>query len=309
MPRRPRRTLKDYLVPHAGNHYRPLLLCAGSVATILAVLVLIQGAYLLQTQVVYTKTNFLASVLPGVLAALTNEDRVREGTMPLIEDADLARAAQLKAEDMAARGYFSHVDPDGHAPWYWLQQVGYTYTYAGENLAVNFVDSTAVEEAWMQSPTHRANIVKQQYTHIGVGVARGTYNGEPSTFVVQFFATPLGETVSPAHTELARAESAPTGDSPRVLGVAVEPTTSTPLGFMARIASSPTHTLIYILGGAIVLFSLLLLGAVLVRIRVQYLEVIGGGLLILAVAAGLLVAAVQTEEPTVPATATTTETH
>jgi hypothetical protein len=55
---------------------------------------------------------------------------------------------------------------------------------------VRFIDSTDVVNAWMASPTHRANIVKPVYTEIGVGVAEGTYQGQPATYVVQYFGAP-----------------------------------------------------------------------------------------------------------------------
>ncbi|MFA7309810.1 MAG: CAP domain-containing protein [Candidatus Paceibacterota bacterium] len=120
----------------------------------------------------------------------TNADRVMSGVGTLSEDPLLSVAAQKKANDMAARGYFSHVDPNGRLPWYWMSRVGYWYLKAGENLAMNFTDAAALEAAWMSSPTHRANIVKAPYTRIGIGIASGTYQGRTTTFVVQFFATP-----------------------------------------------------------------------------------------------------------------------
>ncbi len=58
----------------------------------------------------------------------------------------LERAAQAKADDMAAKSYFSHNSPDGVTPWFWLNQAGYVFTYAGENLAANFSDSIDVEK-------------------------------------------------------------------------------------------------------------------------------------------------------------------
>jgi hypothetical protein len=93
---------------------------------------------------------------------------------------------------MAASGYFSHTGPDGKTPWQWISASGYQYQYAGENLAVRFINSTDVINAWMESPTHRANIVKPVYTQIGVGVAEGMYQGQPATYVVQYFGTPKG---------------------------------------------------------------------------------------------------------------------
>lgn len=321
----------DHLIPHEGNGFKPLLFTMSGVATVVAILLLVQAAYFVQTKIVFTHTDFLASVLPGVLATLTNEDRVEAGVPALIEDAHLARAAQMKAEDMAAKGYFAHVDPEGRQPWHWMKQAGYDYAYAGENLAVNFTDSEDVQEAWMRSPTHHANIVKSQYTRIGIGVAQGKYQGKDTTFVVQFFATPPAnaayqvatapepapveeeEVPEPAPVATAPAEIEEEDPSTDVLGVEVgtvmpsqpgeEPMLETEyeakaiaeaakeetLSFGAQVATSPTHTVIYILSGLAALVAVLLLVAIAAHLKVQYLEVAGGGLIIILVALSLMV--------------------
>lgn len=314
--------LRDHLLPHEGNGFKPLLFTAGGVAAVITLLLLVQTAYFVQTRIVFKETDFLASVLPGVLATLTNEDRAKAGVPTLIEDPQLARAAQLKAEDMAAKGYFAHVDPQGRQPWYWMDQIGYDYSYAGENLAVNFTDSEDVQEAWMNSPTHHANIVKSQYTRVGFGVAQGMYEGRETTFVVQFFATPRANAAfqvataqepAPAAPEAApAAEVEPAASSTQVLGVEVgtvmpsapgeepmletqyeamqqERAESEALSFFAQVAASPTHTVIYVIAGLAALVAVLLLIAVAAHVKVQYLEVVGGGLIILLVALSLLV--------------------
>ena len=187
--------LKHYLFPHAGNNYKPGVFARESVAAIALVILLIEGAYQLQINVVVPKTGFMAAVLPAVLADLTNNDRTTSNVPSVKEDPILDKAAQNKANDMAAKGYFSHVSPDGTTPWHWLDEAGYKYTYAGENLAVDFTDSSDVEDAWMQSPAHHANIIKPEYAEVGYGVAEGMYEGHDTTFVVEFFATPNTEKV------------------------------------------------------------------------------------------------------------------
>lgn len=153
-------------------------------------IIVVQIGFLVNIFVNFDKSKFLASVLPGVLTMLTNEQRAQNNVSVLIKNDLLEKAAKLKAEDMAFRGYFSHNSPDGKTPWYWLEQVGYDYKYAGENLAVNFFESKDVADAWMNSPSHRANIVKKEYTEIGIATASGIYQGQNSVFVVQFFGTP-----------------------------------------------------------------------------------------------------------------------
>lgn len=154
----------------------------------------------------------LASVISGVVAMLTNEARTDEHLGTLTENELLARGAQMKAEDMAEKGYFAHVGPDGSAPWKWFTEAGYQYQYAGENLAVNFTESENVVAAWMNSPAHRANILRQEFTEIGIGIATGTHKGKKAVYVVQFFGKPAAGVLAPtpdARVALATAAEAP----------------------------------------------------------------------------------------------------
>ena len=143
-----------------------------------------------------TGPEFTAAVVQGDIIAFTNIERAHSELHSLTENTILDRAAQAKANDMASLGYFSHTGPDGQPPWHWFVEAGYDYHYAGENLAVRFNDSQEVVNAWMASPTHKANIVKAQYTEIGIGVADGVYQGQPVTFVVQFFGAPKTASVA-----------------------------------------------------------------------------------------------------------------
>lgn len=134
----------------------------------------------------------LASVLPGIIIALTNTDRVKNGSPLLVENQLLTKAAQMKADDMLARQYYSHTTPEGHTPLYFLDAVGYKYLNAGENLDLTYESTSEdVHTAWLNSPAHRANLLLPQYTEIGVGVAEGEYRGEHVTFVVEIMTTPM----------------------------------------------------------------------------------------------------------------------
>lgn len=132
----------------------------------------------------------LSAVVSSLVVSLTNEKRAENKLPKLTSNKELTLAAEAKAKDMAARGYFSHITPEGKLPWYFIDKTKYKYSYAGENLAVNFRDSGEVVNAWMNSPTHRGNILKSQFTDIGVATATGTYMGREAEFVVQFFAAP-----------------------------------------------------------------------------------------------------------------------
>lgn len=129
-------------------------------------------------------------VLATNVVAETNVERSQAGVNTLARSAVLDKAAALKARDMLVNQYFAHTSPGGVTPWYWFRQAGYSYRRAGENLAVHFDDSEKLVHAWMESPTHRANIVNGTFTEIGIGIATGTFEGVPTTVVVQLFGTP-----------------------------------------------------------------------------------------------------------------------
>lgn len=149
------------------------------------------------------KTVLGASVAASVLVDLTNDARLAYNETPLIKSAKLEQAAALKGEDMAKLGYFSHESPAGVTPWHWFKEVGYTFLYAGENLAINFTESKDVEEAWLASPKHRANILNVQFTEIGIATVEGMYNNSPTTYVVQMFGTPAQAKVEASTTTAA----------------------------------------------------------------------------------------------------------
>ena len=141
--------------------------------------------------ILWQSSDWLVStVLPATVIDLTNQERSELNALPLQRNTTLDAAATLKAKDMAKNEYFSHFSPTGVSPWYWFDQAGYVYAHAGENLAIHFTDSTEVVEAWMKSPTHRENIVNGKYTEIGVGTAKGTYEGYDTVYVVQLFGAP-----------------------------------------------------------------------------------------------------------------------
>jgi uncharacterized protein YkwD len=164
-----------------------------AVAIVIGTLVFISQANYLMSRV-----PTVAAVISSVLVELTNVDRATQGLGTLTVSPVLTEVAQAKANDMAAKGYFAHTSPEGLTPWHWFKEKGYRFAYAGENLAVDFSESADVQRAWMNSPTHRANVVGTQFTEIGIATANGTYNGRPTTFVVQVFGTPARPvTVSP----------------------------------------------------------------------------------------------------------------
>jgi hypothetical protein len=197
---------KKYFIPHPGNNHEPHLLRFETTFALLGVVLIVELLFLGQAFVM-RNTGWLANILSNVLVDQTNVERQDVGLYGLQVNELLQRAAQLKAEDMAAKGYFAHTTPDGKTPWYWLEQAGYVFAAAGENLAVNFVDSEDVTNAWMESPKHKENILNGGFTEIGIATAKGTYKGKETTFVVQFFGRPM---VTPVVAETKPAEESTT---------------------------------------------------------------------------------------------------
>lgn len=185
------RLVKKYLIPQEHNDYKPHLLRRNASLVLIVLTVLIEITLLSRLYIVQPGANFLAYIVPNVLVDLTNSNRQSDALPQLKLNFLLQAAANLKAGDMARKGYFAHVSPDGSTPWYWFQKVGYNYAAAGENLAVNFTDSEDVVRAWMNSEGHRKNILNQKYTETGIGIATGEYQGMATTFIVQLFGRPM----------------------------------------------------------------------------------------------------------------------
>ncbi len=101
---------------------------------------------------------------------IVNEQRAREGAAPVVLDAKLCDVAQIKAEEMAKLSYFSHESPTYGSPFEMMKTFGITYRTAGENIAMGQRTAAEVMIAWMNSEGHRKNILKADYTGIGIGV-------------------------------------------------------------------------------------------------------------------------------------------
>ncbi len=155
-----------------------------------------------------------------ILMYINNVRKMRG--IPLLDKSEaLQKAAYNKALDMIASGYFAHYDPAGRAPWEWLDAVGYDYSYAGENLAIGFVRPAMQHAAWMDSETHRRNILNAEYTQTGIAVVYATIRGVREQLVVQFFARPQGAVAGVAPVRHASSSIAPTRSFARDSSLAI----------------------------------------------------------------------------------------
>ncbi len=165
----PRRTLRDPVFSHAGLAY------------------VIDG----RSGDTFWTALWAAPFSPAGLARtqaevveLTNRERTRAGLPRLAVDPPLATAAQAYSADMAARAFYSHTSPEGTQPWDRAAAAGAARRSIGENIACGQRSPAEVVDGWMNSPGHRANILKPDFTHIGVGFAGG---GPAGTYWTQLF--------------------------------------------------------------------------------------------------------------------------
>src|SRR5947209_2227568 len=138
------------------------------------------------SSVVETFARLPRPVAARQLFDLVNEERGRAGLAVLAWDERLVPVARAHSEEMFKLKYFSHESPIAGSPFDRLKAAGITYARAGENLA--YAQSVAVaHRALMDSPGHRENILRPEFTRIGIGViSAGAYG----RMVTQLFITP-----------------------------------------------------------------------------------------------------------------------
>jgi uncharacterized protein YkwD len=126
------------------------------------------------------------TTVPGVVAAV-NGMRQQQGLKPVAAHPYLSSLAQRKAEDLAAHGLFSHADSKGRQIWEQIDLKLYRYKAMGETLGLNYAGPAELAEGWRDSPSHRAIMMGPAFGDIGIGIARGTYRGDPALIVVAVF--------------------------------------------------------------------------------------------------------------------------
>jgi hypothetical protein len=221
-------TLKNIFIPREGNDHRPHVLRPRAIGLVVAVLVVVQFIFFFATSYVLPRSRLFGIIEVSALTDGTNQARATDDISALQMSPLLQAAAQEKANDMAMNNYFAHTSPAGLTPWYWFNEVGYDFSRAGENLAVNFSDSGDVTAAWLNSPEHRANILDPHFTQIGIAVAQGTYNGHAATYVVELFGTPVaGAVASNPVVQIAKAPVASAVKPPSTVATTAKQSTNT----------------------------------------------------------------------------------
>lgn len=137
-----------------------------------------------------TTSRAAEPVTSGAIIEATNELRINAGLRPLAPEPRLAAAAQEKIEDIRENKYFAHNSPDGVEVWDFIKDQGYSFRAAGENLAINYTDTNTLINAWLDSPSHKQNLMQAQYRDIGVAVQTVEFDGRSHIIIVQLFGDP-----------------------------------------------------------------------------------------------------------------------
>lgn len=200
--------IKPIFVPCQKNNWRPKFL-EGSFLFHYLIFLFLLKLIALSFFFYFPKTVFFADITKTALINLVNQERTALGVAPLKENSKLNQTAFLKAEDMFEKDYFSHYSPGGVSPWHWFKIEGYDYTIAGENLAIGFLDSEEVYQAWLNSPSHKANLLNPAYKEVGISVLKGDFQGNEVQIVVEHFGSPK---VQPAQEPIQEEQSFPASE-------------------------------------------------------------------------------------------------
>jgi len=171
--------LKQLFIPTESNNYNPGIT---------------RSAFIFLFSIIVFFTNYVIGHFDVVKAAtqmdqmaivaLHNQKRIANGLSPLSVNTLLNKSAQTKVDAMLESNCWSHYCPEGKSPWDFFDAVGYDYVYAGENLAQGFFDIESLMQAWMNSPTHKENILKPEFDEIGVGIASGNFQGVKDNIII-----------------------------------------------------------------------------------------------------------------------------
>jgi uncharacterized protein YkwD len=175
-----------YIIPTQKNGYRARLLGTPALAIMMLALILV-NILAAPISVAAQQVN----VSQSTLLQSHNRERREQDLPPLKLNQALVTSAQRKAQAMLQSDCWSHYCPDGKSPWDFFQEAGYEYQVAGENLAEGFPNVEDVMVAWMNSPTHRDNIIKPDYEEVGFGIVRGNFQGKTDNIIITVhFGTP-----------------------------------------------------------------------------------------------------------------------
>jgi uncharacterized protein YkwD len=172
--------MKNFFIPTHSNNYRAHLIKLPSLFLFLLVIVGFNTFSIIDTSAQSTSSVINSTSL------LNQHNSIRSslGLNDLTINQNLTVSAQSKANQMMKFNCWSHYCPDGKSPWDFFNEANYDYKLAGENLAEGFFDVDDLMTAWMNSITHKDNIIKNDYREVGFGIAYGDYQGKANNMIV-----------------------------------------------------------------------------------------------------------------------------
>lgn len=236
--------LRHLFWPHESNNHKPKILHRHSLLFLTGFLIVAQSGLSLFQVIAPRILGYASQIPPEAIVELTNQKRAEVGAGPLTLDPRLSDAARRKAADMFTKNYWAHNAPDGTKPWDFILAAGYNYLHAGENLARDFTNAPDVVNAWMNSPTHKENLLNPRYQNIGVAVVDGRLTGVETTLVVQMFGTP--QSAAPAVTQNAASIVQPVlaaQSIPQLSPAPIPLTTPAPEVVVTSLPSQPRYSL------------------------------------------------------------------
>jgi len=180
---------KPLFLPCKENQFRAKLLGSDFLFCLMLILFTLRIIFL-PFYLYFPQSIFFAKIISSEITNLLNQGRSDLGLNELAWNAKLAYAAELKAQDMLEGDYFAHTSPSGEKGWNFVEKAGYNYETAGENLAIGFLDSSEVHQAWNESPSHKENLLNPIFREVGIAVLTGNFEERETTVVVQFFGKP-----------------------------------------------------------------------------------------------------------------------
>ena len=218
--------LGEIFVPEENNNFLPKALRSKYLFLYGAAL-LVGKIALISLAIILPATSLFSAITSDRLIALVNQERASKNLPALALNKSLNSVADLKVNDMLAKDYFEHTSPSGVTPWHWFKQIGYNYVFAGENLAMGFTQTDAVFEAWMNSPSHRDNILNPNFQEMGLAVKSGEIQDREDTLAVLVFGKPASA-VSQPKNQIAQSPAPKASVAPRVSTQATSLPSATP---------------------------------------------------------------------------------
>ncbi len=183
--------LTHFFLPHPETHKKAHLLSIEALVIYLLIFIFLFLCFATFARLQPGILGVSSNITKQQIIDLTNAERAKFGLSPVSENSALSQAAEAKARNMFEENYWAHFAPSGKDPWGFMSAAGYSFSFAGENLAKNFSNSDEVMNAWMNSPSHKENIINSRYQEIGIAVLDGTLQDQNTTLVVQMFGTPF----------------------------------------------------------------------------------------------------------------------